>query len=450
MNKKKYLRNIVVILAIFAILLLIITRKEIFDANDTSRIATIESLVERGTFNIENTEFVNFENITDKFYLNCSEHLYNNCGKYYSEKPPVLSFIGAGVYFILNKVFGLRFYNMQDSYSYYLLTLFTAGISSLVLIFFFYKSLTLINIKEKFRILLTVSLAFGTVFLFYSGIFSNHVVSASFLFISFYFLLKIKFEKSKNLKADFFLSGLFVSFATTIEYVAGIFMLLFFLSILLNKKIRKFIIYFGAGCLIPLIPHFILNYIVTGSLKPAYMICDAMAYPSSIYPKIHKYNEIYGPTKLESVFYILFGKQGLFSNNPVLIIPFIYLLLTAFSRRYHELRKEARIVLVSIILILTYYISQHFTINGMGGDYGFRVTILFIPLIMFFGAEFFKENKSKNLFFIYYASLIIALLAVLGVTFNISFIKIILTNPYISLIIVFLVVLIKTIKSKKR
>ncbi|MEW5987211.1 MAG: hypothetical protein AB1791_11295, partial [Chloroflexota bacterium] len=59
-----------------------------YSSNDASRLATIESLVERDTWTIEDSRFATVDRIK------VGEH-------FYSDKPPTLSFLGAGVYYVL-------------------------------------------------------------------------------------------------------------------------------------------------------------------------------------------------------------------------------------------------------------------------------------------------------------------------------------------------------------
>ncbi len=82
--------------------LTIFTKTGVIDWLDSSRMATIESLVERGTFSIDESRFMKDRH--DKIYINCTYHPERVCGHYYSEKPPVLSFFSAGLYFILYNI----------------------------------------------------------------------------------------------------------------------------------------------------------------------------------------------------------------------------------------------------------------------------------------------------------------------------------------------------------
>ena len=65
---------------------------------ETSRLAVVQSLVDNGTFDISQSIFTT----NDKACIN---------GKYYGDKPPLLTWLSAGEYFLLSRVFHLTFTN---------------------------------------------------------------------------------------------------------------------------------------------------------------------------------------------------------------------------------------------------------------------------------------------------------------------------------------------------
>lgn len=67
-----------------------------------SRLGTIESIVERGTFRLDDSSFIN---TIDKVHRD---------GHYYSHQPPLLSALEAPVYWVLH-VTGARFHNRARS-----------------------------------------------------------------------------------------------------------------------------------------------------------------------------------------------------------------------------------------------------------------------------------------------------------------------------------------------
>jgi 4-amino-4-deoxy-L-arabinose transferase-like glycosyltransferase len=65
-----------------------------YSSNDASRLAAIESLVHRGAWAIDGSSFAT----VDKIKVG---------GHFYSDKPPLMAWLGAGVYAVLHHGFGL-------------------------------------------------------------------------------------------------------------------------------------------------------------------------------------------------------------------------------------------------------------------------------------------------------------------------------------------------------
>src|SRR5512135_1075584 len=73
----------------------LLTKVHTHSWQEESRMATVQTLVEQGTFIIDHTEF---NRTGDKVFIN--EH-------FYSDKTPLLSVAAAGAYAVLHHVFGL-------------------------------------------------------------------------------------------------------------------------------------------------------------------------------------------------------------------------------------------------------------------------------------------------------------------------------------------------------
>ena len=83
---------------LFVVLWAMLTHTHIDSWNEFSRLAAVEALVERGTWVIDDTALG--QSTGDKVLLN---------GHYYSDKPPVMTFVAAGVYAVLHRGLGLTF-----------------------------------------------------------------------------------------------------------------------------------------------------------------------------------------------------------------------------------------------------------------------------------------------------------------------------------------------------
>src|SRR5512139_3283279 len=85
----------VILFMAFMLLWALLTKVHTHSWQEESRMATVQTLVEQGTFVIDHTEF---NRTGDKVFIN--DH-------FYSDKTPLLSVGAAGVYWVLHNVFGL-------------------------------------------------------------------------------------------------------------------------------------------------------------------------------------------------------------------------------------------------------------------------------------------------------------------------------------------------------
>ncbi|HEX3595181.1 MAG TPA: hypothetical protein VHU80_08770, partial [Polyangiaceae bacterium] len=163
------------------------------NANTGSRYATIESLVDYGTYNIDASRYLF---TPDKVKAR---------GHYVSSKPPLLPTYGAGVYYLLKKLTG---YSITDNESIVVWTVgvFTGWLGHLVFLIYFYKLCKLLLVRQL-AILVTVAAAsFAYLGVAYATAINNHSVGAAFAVAGFYHAFKAKHELGGKL--DWVLAGL--------------------------------------------------------------------------------------------------------------------------------------------------------------------------------------------------------------------------------------------------
>jgi hypothetical protein len=230
-------------------------------------------------------------------------------------------------------------------------------------------------------------------------------------FISFYFLLKSKFQFSRK---NILLAGFLASLGATIDVVVGsIFFVLFFVYILWNRFERKSIIIFLLGAVPPFLLHCILNIQITGGILPAQFVPKYFIYPGSMWSEANLSGFVSHPN-LESLFnyafHSLFGIHGFFSYSPVLLIFFF-----AIPKVRYRLQKEGAIIILATIIVLGFYILK--TDNYGGWSYSIRWWIPLIPFLLFIGSLFLEKQKHLRIFYL-----------LLGISFVISAIGIV--NPW--------------------
>lgn len=426
----KKIKTELLLFIISFLFIVIFTKNAVDSANDESRIATIESLVERGTFQLDDSIYISDPNFVDKIFVD---------GHFYSSKPPVLSYISAPVYFILYYL-GFRFRPVEvPSMAYYLQTLLIIGTSYSFLITFFYKFLIRSKKDEKDALFLTISMAVGTLIFPYSTVFNNHLPSVTCLFVSFYLILYA--DDSKNRVLTLFVAGILSGFAVTFEppliLMAAFFSILFVkqekkifwftLSLFLVSLIfiltrRNFVVLgflviayviiffsinlhliskgwiYGIGIMLPIILYLCLNFVILGSIIPQHLHpnrAEFYTYPGAPWPGGHDPSGVMSKEK----FFIdsTVGKRGLLSYSPILLFGLAGLYL---ALKNPKTKTEAMIIGLSTFLILIYY-----TLTGTnfgGYSYGNRRLVVLTPFLLMYARFLFplKKKYLKTLFII--------------------------------------------------
>lgn len=363
---------------VFIIAFFIIT---IFQTNfitdlSASRIMTIQALIEHNTFAIDDIEF--FKTI-DKIYYN---------GHFYSSKPPFISIIGAGAYFLYRLFTGNEF----GLPAYFVIKLFTVILPFSLLLLFFYKSLQWQDIPKTIRFIIPFLLGFATILFPYSVILQNHTMSTFLIFLSFYCILKNKLNGYK--KYLIFLSGLFASLSVTTEFVqSSLILFVFSLYLIFTLKQKSDIKWFLLGCAPIAILYIIYNLHTNGSFLPPYANFDSLYGYEDSYWKNPTGIDAYDHPKWLYFFNILFGTHGLFIYSPILIFGFIGLYKT-IKDKTNQLHDIAIMLGASIVLVI--FMIGFFTYNYGGTTFGMRWLIIIYPLIMFFMATTISKIKKPQ------------------------------------------------------
>ena len=356
-----------------------LTHTSLWNPNVTSRLATAQSLVERGTLCIDGSDL---ETI-DKVKIG---------GHFYSDKPPLMSLLLAAEYLPLWAA-GLRLGN-QMNLAYFLLTFITMGTSYLLCVACFCDSLRLTGTERQHRAIATGGLALGTIYLAWSTTLSNNGLSASWLFIGFYLLLRS--WTSGQQKLLLFLSGLCVSFAAMVDYPVALFFVAFAVYAVVHRALRKNSVYFLLPLLLTLLPTLIINYHVSGSLRPLEITPELYRYPGSYW--LSSQEKLSGIRRNSMAFALrygascLLGPQGFLLYNP--------LVLVAIGAIVHRIRHrgpfwvEAAMVGGVSALLVSYYTFS--TSNYGGMNYSIRWFVPTIPVLCFFAYADFDDLSGKK------------------------------------------------------
>jgi hypothetical protein len=346
--------------------------------NDRSRMATVQSLVEFGTFVIDDTAFIT---TGDKVFIN---------GHFYSDKPPFPSVLAALIYLPLHHL-GISLRDGQSA-AYYLLTLGTVKLFWLLGTVAFFSSLQFTKLNEENRLRASLALSIGSLYFTWSTTFNNHALAASFLSIGLYFLLMARHEI--NVIANIFRSGLFFCLAGISDIPTSIFFATFFIYILVDPRLRAGIAFYMLPALITYLPTLAIDYLIQGSILPLQLVRDNFVYQGSPWIEdspsgLHFYNFTF---VVGYAFVALIGWKGFFVYNPFLVIASWGLGRTIRNRAIFY-REGICIASASAILVL--YILL--TTNNYGGDsYSIRWFVPLLPMIFLFLYPFLESEDKKR------------------------------------------------------
>ena len=345
------------------------------NTNVGSRYATVEALVNWGTYDIDKTRYVN---TIDKVKLN---------GHFLSSKPPLLPTTTAGAYWLFRQVTGDDIRTQE--YNVVLFCNFVmVGLPHLLLLVFFFRFLSMTLKKPEAIIIALAGMCFCYLGLGYAIELNNHSVAAAVAFISFYYAYRIRHSKDARTK-HWILAGLLAGClpgldvpSTFISGCIGLYLLTF------DKK--KTLTLFLPAMIPGIAAHFIMTYIASGSVVPVYLRKEAYDYPGSYWRKPRGIDALDEP-KIYYGFNVLFGHHGVFSITP----PFIFAAIAVVDcLRKKERYLETLMVSAIFLVLVTFYI---FYTNNYGGScVGMRWLIVMMPFLwLYFGIFLERYTLSK-------------------------------------------------------
>ncbi|MFH1403142.1 MAG: hypothetical protein ABIH11_02615 [Candidatus Altiarchaeota archaeon] len=376
--------GILIFSAVF--LLFIVLTNDYYVENDLSRMATIESIVEGGTFIIDEASV---KPLVDKVFVG---------GHYYSSKPPMLSLIGAIPYFMLSAV-GVTF-RSHASLAYYIVTLSVMGSLTSLLAVLFYRSLLYYGLTVRQGIVLTGLLVTATPLMNYTVTYNNHTPAAALIFASFYLILDSKNGGVLRL----FLAGLASGLAAGIDIPPGlVFGVVFIGYIIFDGGLRGKAHLFVIGMLLPLTLHAYLNVMILGDLKPAQLHPEYYRYPGSgfkftedgIDPVDVDQGDV---SRLTYILNSLFGVQGFFSNTPMHLFS-AAVIVSEVLRKKRKTGREVLFLGSGCAMLFIFYLTST---SGYGGiAYSFRWLVPTTPILAYLSKSFLEEGRSMWAYLIF-------------------------------------------------
>jgi hypothetical protein len=286
-------------------------------ANDRSRWATVWSLVERRTWQIDEIDSQPGWTTIDKVRYRASDA---EPWHFYSSKPPFLSFLTAGLYAVERATLGWG------------LLAHTAAVTRLLLLFInvlpfaaalvaLARTLRALEVSAPVRCLIVATAGFGSMLNPYLVTLNNHTPAAACGMLAIAAAVQLRQTAAAG---AFVRLGFFAAMTACFELPAAQLGVAAFVLASSTCR-RRLLTHFLPAAALPLLVFVVSNWAVTGGLKPFYA-----TYGSDTYVYTHNGIPSYwtNPRDLDAnteplpvyLFHCLLGHHGLFSLTPVLLL----------------------------------------------------------------------------------------------------------------------------------
>jgi hypothetical protein len=349
--------------------------KPLLSANDRSRWCTVWSLVERHTYQIDEIDAVSGWGTIDKV---------RQGGHYYSSKPPVLSTIVAGVYWVVRAVTGWSLNAEPDEMARTMrLILFVVNVIPLLA-----GLLVVMRLVERYaasdfaRLLIVGAFAFSTFITTFSVTLNNHTIAGLAVLAALYPTCRILADGSLR-PVHFAWAGFFAVFAAVNELPAAAFAAAVALVLLRRSVVRAFLWALPAA-VVPLAFFFITQWLATGSWKPFYADygTDKYKYVVDGVPSYWMHPgglDAIHESPLVYLFHCTLGHHGIFSLSPIFLFALTAWLVPPLSRGW-GLRPILWGSAAITVVVLAFYLTRTENYNYGGNTSGLRWTFWLIPL----------------------------------------------------------------------
>jgi hypothetical protein len=373
----------------------LLNAKPLQSANDRSRWCTVWSLVERGTFQIDEIrEQPGWDSID----------IIRDDGHFYSTKPPLLSVIVAGLTWCVQRATQL----FADVFNYVVTAVrltwcmpraarwtlleqthaVTTSVLFVVNILPFAVSLVLLSRLLKrvaqtawCRLFVLSTAGFGTLVTPYLMTLNNHTVAVAGVMISLFALERVLSEESPN-GWYFAVCGLTAGWACANELPAAAFGLATFV-LAAKRSVRQTVYWYAPAALVPIVAFLATNFIATGSWKPTYANFGSEKY-NFVYEGVPSYwmdpDGVDRNVDSPWVYFVhsTVGHHGIFSLTPLFLLSLIGWCVSG-SVRLRALRILIRVGAVMSVLVIGFYLTRFDNYNYGGVSCGLRWAVWLIP-----------------------------------------------------------------------
>ena len=321
--------HILILAATGLIFASILQAEPLQSANDRSRWATVWSLVERGTFQIDEVDSYARWSTIDKVRFRSDE---SEPWHFYSSKPPLLSVIVAGFYAAERWTLGYGLFN-DTALVTRMLLLIVNGVPFWFLLRSLCRCLIMLDVVLPARMFVLTVAGFGSMLNPYLTTLNNHTPAAATAMFAITAAVEILTSRLRavTIAADtamraglFAVLGFFAALTCCFELPAALpGVLSFVLALMIDRRLT--LTRYVPAAVIPLAAFFVTNWMATGGVKPFYA-----TYGSETY--VYEHNGIPSywtnprdldanqETPLVYLFHCVLGHHGILSLTPVLFL----------------------------------------------------------------------------------------------------------------------------------
>jgi len=378
--------------------------------NEKSRLATVEALVDHGTFAI-NQSRPDFASTRDRIEIFDRSAGATHSGRpailHYSKQPPVPAFLLAGPYWALQKGWGLRFADPQDTMKLiYLLTLLTAALPAAGVAALVYRMGRVFELPRPLRAGLALVTVCGSGLISYSTALNSHAPAAALVMAACACLLHVVIAERPSRTGNWLVTaGFCAALAAVIDMAALLFLILLLPVVLAMRWPTSHRIgglaMFVLGALPPLALHCVLTIGITGDVRPGFLHpeLDARWRPVAAAtvandPAAEEDEEPTGPSALSRrIGHFLdgtIGAHGLLSHFPVVIFGVIG--VTYVVRRHWPVATKMlaiATVLTGVGIVGGYLVLDPDWTQPM---FAVRWFVIFLPLLLFWGGAWLRRT----------------------------------------------------------
>lgn len=302
-------------------------------ANSKSRYATVEALVDQGTFSIDNTPY---NKTVDRVRID---------GKLYSSKPPMLAVITAGVYAGIKATTGWTLQQRKNSRALMVCNIVVVGGFQLLFLIFLFRVSSLLTDKPLSQL---VALAAGSLGWFGAGYavdLNNHGPAAAVGMVGLYYTLLIWQRRESAAHGDFVRAGLAIGLLPTLDLPSLSWSGLLFIWLIVAdpKRTARFTL---PMALVPVLISMWLTWLYSGSIKPVYLRKELYETPAE---RVDDSLGLYA-------FHLLLGHHGWLTMSPPLLLACIAV--------YRQLRHKGSHFWFATVLTIAFCVQFVFYVRG--------------------------------------------------------------------------------------